>query len=75
MSLLAAANLGHAYGSHVVLDEMTFSIEAGEKVGLVGRNGCGKSTLMRVLQGALTPDSGSLQMQRGTRTGVSQPGP
>jgi len=67
--LLTIANLHHAYGTQIVLDGATVSVDPGEKVGLVGRNGGGKSTLMRILAGVLEPDAGSVQLQRGTRCG------
>jgi ATP-binding cassette subfamily F protein 3 len=69
MPLLTVSNLHHAYGTQIVLDGVTFSIDPGEKVGLVGRNGCGKSTLMRILLGAFEQDGGSTQLQRGARVG------
>ena len=69
MSLLTISNLRHTYGTHVVLDGATLSIEAGEKVGLVGRNGSGKTTLMKAIRGEIEPDSGSVQVQRGSRVG------
>ncbi|MFO0872621.1 MAG: ABC-F family ATP-binding cassette domain-containing protein [Phycisphaerales bacterium] len=69
MPLLTVANLHHGYGTHVVLDGVTLSIEPGEKVGLVGRNGGGKSTLMKAIAGIIEPDSGSVQVQRGARVG------
>jgi ATP-binding cassette, subfamily F, member 3 len=69
MSLLTVLNVSHAYGTHQVLDGATVSIEAGEKVGLVGRNGQGKTTLMRVMMGQLKPDSGSANLQRNARVG------
>ena len=75
MPLLTLANVGHAYGTHVVLDGATLSVEPGEKIGLVGRNGSGKTTLMRVMMGELTPDSGSLQLQRGGRVGYLRQSP
>jgi ATP-binding cassette subfamily F protein 3 len=69
MPLLTAVNLHHAYGTQVVLDGATVSIEAGEKVGLVGRNGCGKTTLMKIMLGQLKPDGGTVQLARGARVG------
>jgi ATP-binding cassette subfamily F protein 3 len=69
MSLLSLANISHAFGTHIVLDGVTLSIEPGEKVGLVGRNGCGKTTLMKVMLGHLSPDSGDVNLQRGARVG------
>jgi ATP-binding cassette subfamily F protein 3 len=69
MSLLTLANVSHSYGTQVVLDGATVSIEAGEHVGLVGRNGTGKTTLMRIMLGTLVPDTGTVQFQRGARVG------
>lgn len=69
MPLLALANVSHSYGTHLVLDGATESIEPGEKVGLVGRNGQGKTTLMKVMMGELNPDSGTVNLQRGARVG------
>jgi ATP-binding cassette subfamily F protein 3 len=58
-----------AFGTQIVLDGATVSIEAGEKVGLVGRNGGGKTTLMSIMQGKLAPDSGEVQLQKSARVG------
>ncbi len=69
MPLLAATNLKHAFGTDIILEGVSLSIEAGERVGLVGRNGQGKSTLMKALTGLLKPDSGSVIIQRGCRAG------
>jgi ATP-binding cassette subfamily F protein 3 len=67
--LLTVSNLVHAYGAESVLDGASFSIEAGEKVGLVGRNGTGKTTLLRAILGTIEPVGGSVQRQRGIRVG------
>jgi ATP-binding cassette subfamily F protein 3 len=69
MPIAALSSIRHGYGTNIVLDGATVGIEAGEKVGLVGRNGGGKSTLMKILAGLYTPDAGSVQVQRGTRIG------
>jgi ATP-binding cassette subfamily F protein 3 len=69
MPVIAAANLTYAIGTRRLLDGASFSIEAGERVGLVGRNGQGKTTLMKILMGRIKPDSGSVTMQRGVRIG------
>lgn len=65
MTLLRAADVSLAYGSRTLFSGLTFTIEEGERVGLVGVNGSGKSTLMKVLAGALKPDAGELQLRRG----------
>ncbi|WP_420644343.1 ribosomal protection-like ABC-F family protein [Candidatus Leptofilum sp.] len=60
--MLTAHNLSKAYGLSPILENITFSISAGERVGLIGPNGCGKSTLMRLLIGQERPDSGSITL-------------
>ena len=67
MTLLRAAKVSLSFGSRTLFHEVDFVIEEGERVGLVGVNGCGKSTLMKVLAQAMTPDAGFLQVQRGAR--------
>ena len=65
MSLLSTHNLQLHFGLAPILDDVSFGIEEGERVCLLGRNGEGKSTLMKVLAGLQTPDSGDIVMQRG----------
>jgi ATP-binding cassette subfamily F protein uup len=48
-----------------IFDGINLTIERGEKVGLVGRNGTGKSTLLRLIEGSVKPDSGTVSLQRG----------
>ena len=65
MTLLHAAGLGLSYGSRTIFDGLTLTIEEGERVGLVGVNGSGKSSLMRMLARAAAPDRGEVQLRRG----------
>src|SRR5439155_4601546 len=67
VTLLRAADVSLSFGSRTLFSKLGFVIEAQERVGLVGINGCGKSTLMKVLAGEVKPDSGLLQLQRGAR--------
>jgi len=67
MTLLRAADLRLTFGSRTVFDGLTFVIEEGERVGLVGVNGCGKSSLMKILAGAMSADRGDIQLRRGAR--------
>ncbi|MCC6321052.1 MAG: ABC-F family ATP-binding cassette domain-containing protein [Phycisphaerales bacterium] len=69
MPLLAVTNLKYSIGTRVLLDGVSFSIEAGERIGLVGRNGCGKTTLMRAIMGRVTAESGRVDVQKGARVG------
>jgi ATP-binding cassette subfamily F protein 3 len=69
MPVLSLVNVHHSYGTRAILDGATLSVEPGEKIGLVGRNGSGKTTLMKVITGEIAPDSGAVNIQRGTRVG------
>jgi ATP-binding cassette, subfamily F, member 3 len=69
MPIVTVSNVHLAYGSNVILDGATVAIEPGEKVGLVGRNGSGKTSLMKIMLGRLQPDRGQVQVQRGMRVG------
>ena len=69
MPLLSVNNLRFGHGAEPILDGIAFTLEPGEKVGLVGRNGCGKSTLLKCIAGALRPDSGVAAISKGGRIG------
>ena len=62
MTLVAARDLAVGYGGRPVLAGLTFSIEPGQRLAVLGPNGGGKSTLVRALLGELTPFSGSLEL-------------
>jgi ATP-binding cassette subfamily F protein uup len=68
-TLLSASSLDLAYGYQKLLEGAAIAIEAGEKVGLVGRNGCGKTSLLRILAGQEKADSGEVSIQRSVRVG------
>jgi ATP-binding cassette subfamily F protein uup len=65
MALLGATNLTMSFGGPLLLDGVSFQIEEGQRVCLVGRNGEGKSTLLRLLSGDLTPDGGEVVRSAG----------
>jgi ATP-binding cassette subfamily F protein uup len=67
MALLTLTHAHLAFGHVPLLDGADFSLEAGERVGLIGRNGSGKSSLLKILAGLERPDDGSLQLQQGVR--------
>ena len=58
--MLTAHHIFKSYGIQTVLSDISFSITQGERIGLIGPNGCGKSTLMHILTGIETPDSGTV---------------
>jgi ATP-binding cassette subfamily F protein uup len=67
--IASASELTVRYGPHIVLDRATVAIGEGERVGLVGRNGSGKSTFLRIAAGELEPDSGQFTRRRDLITG------
>ena len=67
MALLTLADAHLAYGHVPLLDGAALALEAGERVALIGRNGAGKSSLLKILAGLEKPDDGVLQLQGGLR--------
>ena len=65
MALLGMQDVSIAFGGPPVLDRARFAIERAERVCLLGRNGAGKSTIMKLLDGSLVPDSGEIVRQTG----------
>ena len=69
LAVASANNLVVRHGTQTVLDGATITILEGERVGLVGRNGSGKSTFLQIAAGAMTPDSGEINLRRDLVTG------
>ncbi|MFC5609389.1 ATP-binding cassette domain-containing protein [Variovorax soli] len=67
MALLTLLDAQLAYGHVPLLDHAEFSLQSSERVGLIGRNGAGKSSLLKILGGLETPDDGTLQLQQDLR--------
>ena len=67
MALLSFRDVTFGFVSPPLLDHVNLQIERGERVGLLGRNGTGKSTLMKLIVGSLPPDSGFVERQAGMR--------
>lgn len=67
--LLATTELALSYGNQRLLDGVTLAVAPGEKVGLVGRNGCGKTSLLKILVGTERADEGIVSLRRGLRVG------
>jgi len=67
MAVLTLLDAQLAYGHVALLDHADFALETGERVGLIGRNGTGKSSLLKILSGLEKPDDGTLQLPQGLR--------
>ncbi|MFF0175987.1 ABC transporter ATP-binding protein [Micromonospora profundi] len=62
MNALEVRNLHKRYGQHVAVDDVSFTVEAGEIFGIIGPNGAGKTTTVECIAGLRTPDSGSISV-------------
>ncbi len=69
MSLLTIDNLSHSFGDRTLFKDVSLRLLAGERVGLVGANGVGKSTLMNIITGQLIYDTGRVEWTPGVRYG------
>ncbi len=67
MSLLSFADVGVSFGATVILENVTFTVDAGERWGIVGRNGAGKTTLFNLITGALAPTRGAIAREQRLR--------
>lgn len=66
---LQVENLTKSYGDRMLFDSVTFGVNEGDKIGLIAKNGTGKSTLLRILSGSEAPDSGNVIFRNGLRVG------
>lgn len=69
VTLLSAHELFFSYGNQHLLKDVTLAVTQGEKVGLVGRNGCGKTSLFKILSGENQADRGDVSRKKGLRVG------
>jgi ATP-binding cassette subfamily F protein 3 len=65
--LLQVSNVAKAFGIEIVLEDVSFQMKARQKVALVGRNGCGKTTLLKILNNEMEADGGRVDLARGAR--------
>ena len=67
--LLSCQDLSKSFGARPLFEGLSFGLSEGERTGLIGPNGTGKSTLLKILAGRETPDSGAVTPRRGLRLG------
>ncbi len=72
MALISLNSVSLKFAGPPVLDSASLQIEEGERIGLLGRNGAGKTTILRLLEGSLAPDSGDVVRRPGLRVAMLQ---
>ncbi len=72
MNILSIENLEKTVNDKTLFSLVTLGVESGEKIGIVGRNGEGKSTFLYTLTGKVTPDEGKISLRNGTRVGLME---
>jgi ATPase subunit of ABC transporter with duplicated ATPase domains len=68
--MIGTVNLTQRYGKRVLFDKITITLDKGKRYGLIGANGAGKSTWMKILAGQLEPTDGEVQIQPGAKLGM-----
>ncbi|MCL4440587.1 MAG: ABC-F family ATP-binding cassette domain-containing protein [Firmicutes bacterium] len=69
MNIFTADNLGKSYGTKVLFENINFGLDDSQKIGLIGINGTGKSTLLKIIAGAEIPDTGKITLAGGLKIG------
>ncbi|KIM04902.1 MAG: ABC transporter ATP-binding protein [Sulfurovum sp. AS07-7] len=68
--MISTVNIVQRYGKRVLFDKISISLDQGKRYGLIGANGAGKSTFLKIMSGELEPTDGEIQIQSGARLGV-----
>ncbi|MBI5095679.1 MAG: ATP-binding cassette domain-containing protein [Candidatus Hydrogenedentes bacterium] len=69
-AILSVQSISKGFGAQPVLRDVSLTIHEGDRIGFIGRNGCGKSTLMKIMAGLETPDEGIVTRSQGLRVGL-----
>jgi ATP-binding cassette subfamily F protein uup len=67
-----AQNISQSYGATPLFRSISFTVEEGDRIGMIGPNGSGKSTFLQILSGAIEPDSGEIAVRKNVRTSLVQ---
>ena len=70
MIILSTTDLSLRFGTTTVLENISFSINEGDRLGIIGVNGAGKTSLFRLITGEYTPDSGAVYVSKGKTVGL-----
>ncbi|WP_338780494.1 ABC-F type ribosomal protection protein [Metabacillus sp. FJAT-52054] len=69
MIICSGQNISKSFGGHMLFENVSFEIHENDRIGLVGRNGTGKTTIFKLVKGIEDPDGGVISIRRGTKTG------
>lgn len=69
MTIVSVSNLNKSFGDDIILEDVSFSIEENDRIGLIGLNGTGKSTLLKILVGSMPYDSGNIYIDKTIKIG------
>lgn len=75
MIALSASEINLSFGTDVILDNISFAINDGDRLGIIGVNGAGKTSLFKIITGEYTPDSGAVYIQKGHSVGILEQNP
>ncbi|MBO7196988.1 MAG: ABC-F family ATP-binding cassette domain-containing protein [Clostridia bacterium] len=70
MIALSASDINLSFGTDIILKDISFAINDGDRLGVIGVNGAGKTSLFKIITGEYTPDSGAIYVQKGHTVGV-----
>ncbi|MCQ2772987.1 MAG: ATP-binding cassette domain-containing protein, partial [Bacilli bacterium] len=69
MSILTVKNVSHSFGGRTILKNVSFALNEGEHIGLIGPNGEGKSTFLKIILKQLIPDEGTIEWAKRSKVG------
>lgn len=69
MSLVRGKNISKSYGDKLIIERSSFQVSEGEKIGLIGANGVGKTTLLKIISGKIRPEEGEIEKRRNLEIG------
>ena len=75
MIALSAQDVCLSFGTDQILKNISFAVNDGDRVGIIGVNGAGKTSLFRILTGEYSPDSGAVYIQKGHTVGILEQNP
>jgi len=70
MLILSGKDIGKSYGTDIILEDVSFSVNKGDRIGIVGPNGSGKTTLLSIIAGEIQPTLGEIYLRNEFRSDI-----